>query len=213
MQTIENNYNLLLKNVKYKIEHLDSELDSITDVIPVEVEIDWGKSTVRNTYFIPESEEEYKEIEGYIISFIELLNKTLSEEYTHIYTFIESSTNFTIDELQMTRIYKKYKKNNRNNKSEFSCMINFIDGNIYKFDQNDYLLFDFIDSYIRESRNDVVHKFHKSKEKEIISEILPDNENVDGRLRTAYAYFLETINCLYEVAHYYKLIISKAKSK
>ncbi|GAB6988732.1 hypothetical protein [Paenibacillus pini] len=212
MQTIENNNNLLLKNVKYKIEHLDSEFESLTHAIPYEVEINRENSSVRHTYFIPESEEEYKIIEGYIISFIELLNKTLAEEYIHIYTFIESSTKFTIDELQMTRSYMKYKKNNRNNKSEFSCMINFIDGNIYKFNQNDYLLFDFIDSVIRESRNDVAHKFHMSKEKEIISKILVNNENVDGRLRAMYYDFVDIINCLYEVAHFYRLIISKAIS-
>jgi hypothetical protein len=184
-------------------------MDSITDVIPSEFEIDIKNRIILNTYFLPQSEVEYKQFEGYIVSFVELINKTLTEEYTHIYTFIETSTYFIIDESNMSKKFNIYKKNNTEKKSDFSKMIKFIDDNLYHFDQNDYLIINFIDKLIRKIRNDVVHKFYESKEREIISEILPDNKNVEQRLRGVYSYFLDNINCIYEVTHNYISIISK----
>jgi hypothetical protein len=58
-----------------------------------------------------------------------------------------------------------------------------------------------------------VHKFYKSKEEEIISEILSDNMNVDGRIRATYAHFGDIINTLYKATDLYKMIISKLVTK
>ncbi|ANS75293.1 hypothetical protein AWM70_12320 [Paenibacillus yonginensis] len=208
MRKIEENYKLLLNNVQNKANNINTELDSILDVIPGEVEIDLVSRTVLNTYFIADNETDLKEFEGYFSSFGELLNRTLIEEYSNVYSFIETSTQLIIKEMNKEKEYKKYKMANRlSKKSEFYKMINFIDDIIFKFSKDNYLIIDFIDEHIRPIRNDGMHKPYESIGNEIKKAILIDNTNVDSRLRSVYCYFVEEINSLYGVAEIFKLIL------
>ncbi|OME46943.1 hypothetical protein BSK59_28465 [Paenibacillus odorifer] len=211
MNKIEENYKLLVSYIKHKWNSISTELDSILDVMPDEFEIDIKSRTVLNTYFKPETETELKEFEGYFSSFGELLNRTLMEDYSNTYSFIESSTQLIIKEMNKELEYKRYKKLNQkfSNKSEFYKMIKFIDGNIYKFNESDHLTIGLIEKYIRKIRNDGVHKPYESIGNEIKNAILIDNNNVDQRLRAVHSLFVDNINSLYGVVEDYKSILLK----
>lgn len=211
MRKIEENYILLVNNIKHKANNIRTELDSIIDAIPGEVEIDLISRTVLNSYFKPETEADLKEFEGYFSSFGELLNRTVIEEFTNVYSFIETSTYFVIKEMNKEQEYKNtYKIDKRfERKSDFYKMIKYIDRNIFKFNKSDYLKIDFIDKHIRTIRNDIMHNPYESRGDEIKKVILKDNKNVESRIRAVFSNFAENINSLYEVAEDFKSILLK----
>ncbi|WP_438445877.1 hypothetical protein [Gorillibacterium sp. sgz5001074] len=213
MNKIEENFNVLVNIIKHKWNNISTEFDSIIDVMPDEVEIDIYSRTVLNTYFKPETESELKEFEGYFFSFGELLNRTLLEEYSNVYSYIESSTHLIIKEMNKELEYKRYKTIPKlSKKSEFFKMIEFIDGNIYKFIESDHITINLIEKHIRKVRNDGLHTPYESIGNEIKNAILINNNNVDRRLREVYSLFLDNINSLYEVAEDYKNILLKILS-
>ncbi|MDN8592720.1 hypothetical protein Q0V21_28780 [Paenibacillus sp. 11B] len=213
MRKIEENYTLLVNNIKYKANNFGTELDSILDVIPYEVEIDFESRTVLNTYFKAETEAELKEFEGYFFSFVEMLNRSLIEEYSNVYSFIETSAKIIIDEMNKEQEYKRYKRDTRFvGKSELFKMIRFIDDNIFKFNTYDYITIDFIDDHIRKFRNNDQHNPYESLGNVITKAILKDNKNVDSKLRAVFSGYAENINSLYEVAENYKSILLKILS-
>ncbi|WP_044478141.1 hypothetical protein [Paenibacillus antibioticophila] len=210
MDKIKENFKFLIDNIKRKWSNISTELESLLDVLPDEFEIDVFNRTVLNTYFKPDTEAELKEFEGYFSSFGEMLNKTLLEEYSNVYSFIESSTKLIIKETNKELEYKRYKPSRKfSSKSEFYRMIKFIENNIYEFNQSEYTTIEVIEKYIRKIRNNAVHTNYDSIGDEVKSMILVDYTNVDQRLRTVYSIFADNINSLYQVAEDYKSILLK----
>ncbi|MDQ0919155.1 hypothetical protein QFZ78_005415 [Paenibacillus sp. V4I5] len=65
-----------------------------------------------------------------------------------------------------------------------------------------------VDNELRKTRNVIVHEFYKDKKKDIIDELLPNNMNVDRKIRNTYDYLIKNKKIVYKIAEMYIYIIT-----
>lgn len=150
---------IIENNISFKNRNNRDEVESLLDVIPVSVELDFKNRVILKEFFEPKNAEEKEYFIEQVKNILDVFLIDYRDFITLIYGELEAYIGEYIDSKKGYKEFKKEFNDKFNNKGDIYKKVKYLlEKQKIQLDSKETKIIEFIDNEIRPKRNDLTHK-------------------------------------------------------